>query len=167
VAHIRRHPVDESKWQVRYIDPTGRERARTFRRKVDAEKFLIHVEAQKQRAEWIDPELSATTFADFAAPWLSTRSHLKPKTFEGYESLLRVHILPTFGSTRLDRIDTMSIETWIAERRGTGLSASRTRQAHQVLHQIVATAVRARYLPSGSSSPRSDAASSSSWSPKR
>ena len=47
MAHIRRHPVDGSKWQVRYIDPTGRERSKTFRRKVDAEKFLIHTEAQK------------------------------------------------------------------------------------------------------------------------
>lgn len=148
MAHIRRHPVDYSKWQVRYIDPTGRERSKTFRRKVDAEKFLIHTEAQKQRAEWINPELSATAFAAFAEPWLATRSHLKPRTFEGYGSLLRVHILPTFGSTRLDRIETMSIETWVAERRATGLSASRTRQAHQVLSQILAAAVKARYIPS-------------------
>jgi hypothetical protein len=51
MAHIRRHPVDRTKWQVRYIDPNGRERSKTFPRKVDGEKFLIHVEAQKQRAE--------------------------------------------------------------------------------------------------------------------
>ncbi len=89
MAHIRRHPVDQSKWQARYIDPTGRERSKTFSRKVDAERFLIHVEAQKQRAEWIDPELSATRFGDWAAQWLATRSHLKPKTRAGYESLFR------------------------------------------------------------------------------
>jgi len=148
VAHIRRHPVDDSKWQARYLDPTGRERSKTFRRKVDAEKFLVHIEAQMQRTEWINPELSATAFADFAAQWLATRSHLKPKSFEGYESLLRVHILPTFGTTRLDRIDTMGIEAWIAELRSGGLSASRTRQAHQVLSQILAAAVKARYVPS-------------------
>lgn len=101
-----------------------------------------------QRTEWINPELSATAFVDFATQWLATRSHLKPGTFEGYESLLRVHILPTFGTTRLDRIDTMSIEAWIAELRSGGLSASRTRQAHQVLSRILAAAVKARYLPS-------------------
>ncbi len=37
----------------------------------DAEKHLIHVEVQKQGAEWIDPELAATRFADFARPWLN------------------------------------------------------------------------------------------------
>jgi hypothetical protein len=43
---------------------------------VDAEKFLVHIDAQTQRTEWINPELSATAFADFAAQWLATRSHL-------------------------------------------------------------------------------------------
>lgn len=150
MAHIRRHPVDNSKWQVRYIDPTGRERSKTFRRKVDAEKYLIHVEAQKQRSEWINPELSSTLFEDWAEGWLANRTHLKPKTFSGYESLLKVHILPRFGSTRLDRIDSLSIEDWIADLKASGLSASRIRQAHNVLSQILKTAVRARYLPANS-----------------
>ena len=147
MAHIRRHPVDNSKWQVRYIDPTGRERSKTFPRKVDAEKYLIHVEAQKQRAEWINPELSSTLFEDWAEGWLANRTHLKPKTFSGYESLLKVHILPRFGSSRLDRIDSLSIEEWIADLKASGLSASRIRQAHNVLSQILQTAVRSRYLP--------------------
>jgi integrase len=150
MAHIRRHPVDNTKWQVRYIDPTGRERSRTFPRKVDAEKFLIHVEAQKQRSEWINPELSSTRFEEWSMGWLANRAHLKPKTFAGYESLLKVHILPRFGSSRLDRIDSLSIEEWIADLKDSGLSASRIRQAHNVLSQILKTAVRARYLPANS-----------------
>src|SRR5690606_16429731 len=80
--------------------------------------------------------------------WIATRSHLKPTTFEGYHSLLRVHIIPAFGSTRLDRIDRMSIESWLAERRQAGLSASRRRQAFQILRQILEAAVQDRYLPS-------------------
>ena len=150
MAHIRRHPVDVTKWQVRYIDPTGRERSKTFPRKVDAEKYLIHVEAQKQRAEWINPELSSTRFAEWAEGWLANRTHLKPKTFAGYESLLKVHILPRFGASRLDRIDSLSIEDWVADLKASGLSASRIRQAHNVLSQILKTAVRARYLPANS-----------------
>ena len=110
MAHIRRHPVDNSKWQVRYVDPGKRERSKTFRRKVDAEKFLIQVESQKQRGEWIDPDLAATPFADWAHSWITTRTHLKPKTLDGYQSLLRIHIVPRFGAARLDRIDGLSIE---------------------------------------------------------
>jgi len=158
VAHIRRHPVDQSKWQVRYIDPTGRERSKIFPRKVDAERFLIHVEAQKQRAEWIDPELSATRFGDWAAQWLATRSHLKPKTRVGYESLFRAWVLPAFGNVRLDRIEPMAVESWIVEMRRAGLSPSRIRQAHQALSAPLKAAVKNRHLASnpaeGASLPR-------------
>ena len=146
MAHIRRHPVDSSRWQVRYIDPTGRERSKTFRRKVDAERFLIQTEAEKQRGEWVDPELSATRLSDWAHHWLTTRTNLKPKTYAGYESLLRIHILPRFGAERLDRIDIVAIEAWVADMVAAGLSASRTQQAYRVLSQVLKAAVRARYL---------------------
>jgi integrase len=79
--------------------------------------------------------------------WLPTRSHLKPKTIEGYESLLRVHVLPRFGTYRLDRIDTISIEQWIADLQKAGLSPSRIRQAYQVLHAMLKAAVKNRYIP--------------------
>jgi hypothetical protein len=71
MAHIRRHPVDRSKWQVRYVDPGHRERSKTFRRKIDAERFLVQIEAQKQRGEWIDPDMAATKFSDWAHGWIT------------------------------------------------------------------------------------------------
>ena len=145
MAHIRRHPVDPSKWQVRYIDPTSRERSKTFRRKVDAEKFLIHIEAQKQRAEWVDPELSATLLVEWAQRWLPTRAHLRPKTYAGYESVLRSHVLPRFGATRLDRIHRVEVEEWVAEL-AKRLSPSRTRQIYQALSAMLNSAVESRYL---------------------
>jgi len=113
----------------------------------DAERFLVQIEAQKQRGEWIDPDLAATKFSDWAHGWITTRSHLKPKTLDGYQSLLRIHIVPRFGAARLDRIDGLSVEQWIADLQAAGLSASRIRQAHRVLSQVLEAAVRARYLP--------------------
>lgn len=158
MAHIRRHPVDNSKWQARYIDPTGRERSKTFKRKVDAERFLVQIEAQKQRGEWINPDLSATRFGEWASQWFDTRSHLKPKTVAGYDSLLRVWILPRFGQMRMDRIDLIAVDTWIADMRRQGLSPSRIRQAHQLLGAILKAAVQNRYLSynpaAGASLPR-------------
>jgi hypothetical protein len=47
MAHIRRHPMSPDRWQVRYIDPSGRERSRNFSKKSVAEKFLHSVEADK------------------------------------------------------------------------------------------------------------------------
>ena len=36
-------------WRARYRDPSGRERARHFRRKIDAERWLVSVEGAKHR----------------------------------------------------------------------------------------------------------------------
>lgn len=59
-----------------------------------AERFLVSVETDKLRGEWVDPRLSKVTFFDWTQRWWGTVSHLKPYTLKGYESLLRVHILP-------------------------------------------------------------------------
>lgn len=42
-------------YRARYRDPSGRQRNKTFRRKVDAEKYLALIEAAKVRGTWTDP----------------------------------------------------------------------------------------------------------------
>ena len=59
MAHIRKK--GPRRWQVRYRDPTGMERARNFRRRIDAERFLVTIEADKVRGSWTDPRLARTT----------------------------------------------------------------------------------------------------------
>jgi len=97
VAHIQR--LAKNRWRARYVAPDGRERSRTFERKVDAELFVASVETDKVRGAWVDPRLSKTTFGEWAASWRSTVVHLKPKTRTGYDSPLRTLVLPEFGQT--------------------------------------------------------------------
>jgi hypothetical protein len=49
LAHVRKTAAGT--WQARYRAPNGRERARNFRRKVEAEAFLATIEADKLRGE--------------------------------------------------------------------------------------------------------------------
>jgi len=146
MAHIRRHPNTRDRWQVRYIDPSGRERARSFPRKSDAEKFLVTVEADKLRGDWVDPRLSKITLREWRERWWGTMSHLKPYTLEGYESLLRVQILPRFGDVALGRIQPVDVREWVSGLHSSGLSASRTRQAYHLVAQILRSAVESGYL---------------------
>jgi len=146
MAHIRRHPKTRDRWQVRYIDPSGRERARNFARKADAEKFLVTIEADKLRGEWVDPRLSKIAFRQWVDRWWGTTAHLKPYTREGYESLLRVHVLPRFGNVSLGRIQPVDIREWVSQLHSSGLSASRTRQSYYLVAQILRAAVESGYL---------------------
>lgn len=52
MAHVRALPKTQDgsrRYQVRYVGPDGRERAKTFGRRVDADRFAASVETDKAR----------------------------------------------------------------------------------------------------------------------
>ncbi len=78
MAHVQKR--GPGRWRARYRGPDGRERSRTFTRKVDTERFLATVEVDKVRGRWIDPALGKVSFEEWAERWMATTVHLKPKT---------------------------------------------------------------------------------------
>jgi hypothetical protein len=42
-------------WRARWRNPAGRQRTKSFARKVDAERFLLGVEDAKLRGAYVDP----------------------------------------------------------------------------------------------------------------
>ena len=144
MAHVERR--GQGRWRARYRGPDGRERSRTFTRKVDAERFLATVEADKARGRWIDPVLGKVKFREWAERWMATTVHLKPKTQYDYRSLLRRHVIPRLGDLELKRIDRLMVRTWIADLEASGLSASRIRLARQVLSSAMTAAVESGFI---------------------
>lgn len=141
MARIRKH---RDKWQVLYRDPaTKKERsAGVFTRKSDATRQRLRIEYDLANEDLIDPSLKATPFEVWAKEWLKSRSGLKPKTLDGYASLLNSRILPTFGTARLQDIRTIAVEQWITDMEAEPLSPSRIRQAYNVLSASLKAAVR-------------------------
>lgn len=137
-----------SRWRVRWVDSTGAERTKSFQRKPDAQAYLNGLTADVQRGEYVDPRKSAETFGSVAEQWFVTKQHRKPKTVAGYRSLLDTLVLPTWEGVPLKRIDYESYSTWLGGlsvdggQRGTGLSASRITQAHQLVGAVLKYAQR-------------------------
>ncbi|MQA17349.1 MAG: site-specific integrase, partial [Pseudonocardiaceae bacterium] len=52
------------RYRVRYLDPDGREKARSFpdKQKKRAEDFLIEVESDKREGKYVDPRAGQVTF---------------------------------------------------------------------------------------------------------
>ena len=67
-------------WQVRWRDPTGKQRKQTFRRKMDATDFTRDIEYDVAHGSYTDPNAGKITLDDWWKQWIAARQHLKPKT---------------------------------------------------------------------------------------
>jgi hypothetical protein len=76
MAHIeRRVRSGKVNYRARYRDPAGRERSKSFSRKVDAERWLAEIEHAKTRGAWTDPALGMVQFSDWLAAWWATTTN--------------------------------------------------------------------------------------------
>ena len=116
-------------WRARYRGPDHRQRQRSFRRKIDAERWLAEQQSRLTRGEWVDPAAARALFGDVAREWLSAANHLKPKTRLGYESLLATRVLPTWSRMPVGKITHEGVSEWISVMADAGLSASLIRQS--------------------------------------
>jgi integrase len=137
-----KHRKAHGRWRARYRDAGGVEHSRHFGRKVDAQRWLDSVTTALTEGTYTDPRRSKITVTEWAMRWLATKVDLKATTRRGYECALRVDVLPRWGNVRLADITHEQIAGWIAELRGSGLSASTVRQIHRVFSLVLALAVR-------------------------
>lgn len=134
-------------WLARWRDPSGRQRKRTFQRKVDAERHLVSVESSMLGGTYMDAALSRVTVGEWSAQWLAGQVQLKPSTLGRYEGLLRVQVLPTWQRVPLSSVTHANVVAWVAALSSSGLAGSTVRQAHRVLSRVLALAVRDGRLP--------------------
>ncbi len=57
----RRERAGKAVWRAHYRSPAGRQRNKTFARKIDAERFLASIESAKNIGSFVDPALSKIT----------------------------------------------------------------------------------------------------------
>ena len=93
-----------SRWRARYVDDTGKEHAKGFSRKVDAQQWLNKQVSDQVTGTWTDPALSGVTFGEMAQRWISTKVTRAAKTVAGYESLLETLILPRWENVALREV---------------------------------------------------------------
>ncbi|KAB2973265.1 site-specific integrase [Streptomyces sp. SS1-1] len=134
--------LKSGRWQARYRDPnTGQLRGaeETYATKTDAEVALAHIEADITRGQWNDPDAGKVHFGEYATAWLKDRK-LAARSRERHESVIRLHLLPTFGERALSSITTAQVRAWrtkCLERTGEPTVV----KAYQIMRAILNTAV--------------------------
>ena len=134
-------------YRVKYRDPTGRQRSRSFARKADADRFGREVEVEKTRGAWLDPRDADTSVEEWATQFLSLCRRLSPTTVQTYRRDLEEYVLPRFGSYRLGRIPADEIENWLNDELDAGLAPSSVHRHYRTLRRMMQVAVEKQKIP--------------------
>ncbi len=115
--------------------------------KKEAERVLVQEIARLHNGPY--RELKKITFAEFAKKWMSdyARSAVKASTYESYDSVLRMHLLPFFGTMELAKITLEAVQGYVATKQQEGRVQPKTINNTLVpLKEMFTHAVRWGYL---------------------
>ena len=127
--------------------------------KKDAEKKLSELLHQLDNGVFMKP--GKTSLAEYLEKWLKdfAWANLAPRTAEGYEHIIRRHIIPSLGKLALTQLKPEHLQAYYSEKliRGRcdgkgGLSPKTIRHHHITLHNALQTALKWRSF-GGRSSP--------------
>jgi len=84
------------------------------------------------------------TVAEYLGRWLedSVRGTVKITTYAGYESVVRLHVSPTLGGTKLSALTPAHVQGLYRSKLDEGLAPKSVKHVHTTLHRALKQAVR-------------------------
>ena len=148
-GHIRKR--GEKTWELKYdvgTDARGKRKTRyvSFKgTKKEASIELARLVAEAASGESIDP--NKLTVGDWFAQWTDAeapgrrKKKVSQRTLEGYSDLLRVHVKPTLGNVKLQKLQAIQIDKLYVELEG-NLSPMSLHHLHTCFNSCLSTAER-------------------------
>jgi len=128
-------------YQVRFRDPSGRERSRTFPRKADADLFASKVGYELKVGDWMDPRAGRITLEDWYEEAWQLGPSVRERTATDRASRMRRHVLPVFGQQPLSSIERSSVQLWVNDLSASGLATATVKKVFETLSSVLRTAV--------------------------
>jgi integrase len=151
VASIRTKRLSNGKaaYLVRFRAVDGKERSKQFSRRRDAEHFAHVIEIDRMQGSFVDPRLGKLTVEEWYGQWWPTVTNLRPSTRARNEIAMRTHVLPTFATVQLARVDRTSLREWVAHMANPdegGLAPATVAKNVQVFNKLMRAAVEDRLI---------------------
>ena len=150
MASVSKRP--DGRWRARYRDDAGREHARHFNRKVDAQRWIDETTASIVTGTYVDPKAGRVLFREYAEAWRIIQAH-RPTTQSHHELVLRRYAYPTLGDRPLSTVLPSDIQAWVKrleagdQRTGqAALSPATVGVAHSIVSSVFRAAIRDRRL---------------------
>ena len=100
---------ERQSWRGSYRDEAGKQHTKSFKRQVDAKRWVATEEAKVVRGDWIDPAAGKVTFAAFYGEWAPRQVWLSSTRENADLATAGV----TFGNMQLRSIRRSHVEAWV------------------------------------------------------
>lgn len=146
----------QKRWEAHWIDDHRKEHRESFRTKVAAQARCDEIVQQLTDGTYRDPNAGKVSFSEVAGTWLDEVELTNtPSTHYDYGEILRLHVLPRWGTKPVNRIRREDLIAWLTEKARTGslrprggpLSPSTVHSIHTVLSQVLQRAVDNHRIP--------------------
>ncbi|MGH9249400.1 MAG: tyrosine-type recombinase/integrase [Acidimicrobiales bacterium] len=142
MASISKRP--DGKWRARYRGPDGREHAKHFSRRMDAQAWLDEATAGMVTGQYVDPSAGRETVGEHARRWRASLVH-RPNYLRVIDNALDNHIVPAFGDRPLSTLRRSDVQGFVAAL-SARLAPNSVHNMHRVLSQLMAAAVDDRKI---------------------
>jgi integrase len=129
-------------WEAKITLEDGRRKSIYGKtRKEVQEKLKIALREQQQGTLVTTPQQK---LEQFLHSWLEdTQKHsVRPRTYERYEEIVRLHIIPELGHHYVQKLTAQQVEAFYARKMREGYKPVTVASFHNVLHKALTTAVR-------------------------
>ncbi len=129
-------------WEARVSLPGGKRKSLYGKTRKEAQDKLRA--ALRDMDAGLDLAAGRQSVGQFLNQWLSAsvRPSVKTKTYEGYESIVRVRVAPRIGRVPLARLTPLDLQGLYASLEDSGLSRRSVHHTHRALHRAFGQAVR-------------------------
>lgn len=100
---------ERQSWRGSYRDEAGKQHTKSFKRQVDAKRWVATEESKVVRGDWIDPAAGKITFATFYTDWAPRQVWLSSTRENADLATAGV----TFGDMPLRSIRRSHVEAWV------------------------------------------------------
>lgn len=130
-------------WRGAYRDEAGKQHTKSFKRQIDAKRWVATEEAKVIRGDWVNPAAGKVTFAAFYAEW-SPRQVWLSSTRENAD-LAAAGV--TFGDMPLRSIRRSQVEGWVKQM-ASSLAPTTIDTRFTIVRGVFRAAVADRIIPS-------------------
>ena len=130
-----------------YVGPDGRRRYVSGKNKEEARKALREARAGADAGLLFDA--GTVTLAGYLDRWLadSVKDTVRQRTYERYESIVRVHIKPSIGRVKLKALTPAHARALYRDKLDAGLSPRTVNYVHVTLHKALSQAMSDGLVP--------------------